>query len=94
MAAVAAMLGYGKISNMENIALLDMKIPTKFQCDRSEGSKVTLILNILQKSKMAAMAAILDFSKIGKVENIAHLGMKTTTKLQCDRSKGSKVTWS
>jgi hypothetical protein len=64
MAAVAAILDYGKISNVENIAILDMKTRTKFQCGRSEGSKVTLILNILQKSKMAAVAAILDFRKI------------------------------
>jgi hypothetical protein len=77
---------------MCNIALARMKTPTKFQCDRSKGSKVTSILNILQKVKMAAVAAILNFCKIFKMYNVALVGMKTPTKFQFDRVKGSKVT--
>jgi hypothetical protein len=41
---------------------------------------------------MAAMAAILDFYKNFKIKDIALVGMKTPTKFQFDRSKGSQVT--
>jgi hypothetical protein len=42
---------------------------------------------------MAAMAAILDFCKNFKIQNISLAGMKDPTKFHFDRSKGSKVTW-
>jgi hypothetical protein len=49
-------------------------------------------LNISLKSKMAAMAAMLDFCKNFKIQNIALVGMKDPTKFHFDGSKGSKVT--
>jgi hypothetical protein len=56
------------------------------------GFKSYSDLKILQTFKMAACDAILDFSKIWKMEIIALVGVKTATKFQLDRSQGSKIT--
>jgi hypothetical protein len=69
-----------------------MKTSTKFHLDWSKGLEVIAILTFKKKKKWPPMAAILDFRKIKNTEIIVLMGMKTSTKFQLGRSKGSKVT--